>query len=183
MGSTLPYVNGNVIPILCAHCYRRAMTRRPAFVPLPGGRPRSRTRPGRPRAPILPRLRWRAPVSPPPLFSAIAGRAATASLSFSRPMVSTLPYVNGNVIPILCAHCYRRAMTRRLAFALAATLLAVPPAPATETSTEKDIPGVADPYKTDVFDPDADPMADLEDALAAAQASGHRKSKRLHSNH
>src|SRR3546814_4553934 len=71
-------------------------------------------------------------------------------------MGSTLPYVNGNVIPILCAHCYRRAMTRRLAFALAATLLAVPPAPATETSPEKAIPGVADPYKTDVFDPDAD---------------------------
>src|SRR3546814_2023413 len=77
-------------------------------------------------------------------------------------MGSTLPYVNGNVIPILCAHCYRRAMTRRLAFALAATLLAVPPAPATETSPEKAIPGVADPYKTDVFDPDADPMADID---------------------
>src|SRR3546814_10656188 len=77
-------------------------------------------------------------------------------------------------MPILCAHCYRRAMTRRLAFALAATLLAVPPAPATETSPEKAIPGVADPYKTDVFDPDADPMADIDDALTAAKASGKR---------
>ncbi|MBB5706593.1 thioredoxin family protein [Sphingopyxis panaciterrulae] len=65
-------------------------------------------------------------------------------------------------------------MTRRLAFALAATLLAVPPAPATETSPEKAIPGVADPYKTDVFDPDADPMADIDAALAAAKASGKR---------
>src|SRR3546814_3358026 len=112
-------------------------------------------------------------------------------------MGSTLPYVNGNVIPILCAHCYRRAMTRRLAFALAATLLAVPPAPATETSPEKAIPGVADPYKTDVFDPDADPMADIDAALAAAKASGKRvllvmgtntchedrKSTRLNSSH
>lgn len=65
-------------------------------------------------------------------------------------------------------------MTRRLAFALAAALFAVPPATAAKESAEKTIAGVADPYKTDVFDPDADPMADIDAALATARTSGKR---------
>jgi hypothetical protein len=65
-------------------------------------------------------------------------------------------------------------MTRRLAFAFAAALLAVPPATAAEGSPDKTITGVTDPYKTEAFDPDADPMAAIDAALAAAKLSGKR---------
>lgn len=34
------------------------------------------------------------------------------------------------------------------------------------------MPGVAEPYKTDAFDPDDDPMAAIDAALAAARAAG-----------
>jgi hypothetical protein len=65
-------------------------------------------------------------------------------------------------------------MTRRLAFAFAAALIAVPPATAADGGSEKTIAGVADPYKTDAFDPDADPMAAIDAALATAKLSGKR---------
>lgn len=60
-------------------------------------------------------------------------------------------------------------MTRFPALLLAAVLLASVPAIATEPRT---LPGVADPYKTDAFDPAADPMTAIDAALAAAKASG-----------
>ncbi|HKX88678.1 MAG TPA: hypothetical protein VJM13_05665, partial [Sphingopyxis sp.] len=62
-------------------------------------------------------------------------------------------------------------MMRKPVFALAAALLAFSPVAATGTRT---IPGVADPYKTDAFHPDADPMAQIDAALAAARSSSKR---------
>lgn len=62
-------------------------------------------------------------------------------------------------------------MTRHFALALAAALLAPGAVSAAETRT---IAGVADPYKTDAFNPDADPIAQIDAALAAARASGKR---------
>lgn len=62
-------------------------------------------------------------------------------------------------------------MTRHFALALAAALLAPGAAAAAETRT---IAGVADPYKTDAFNPDADPIAQIDAALAAARTSGKR---------
>ncbi|MBE1527403.1 hypothetical protein GGC65_001859 [Sphingopyxis sp. OAS728] len=62
-------------------------------------------------------------------------------------------------------------MNRLVALALAAALLAIAPATASETRT---IPGVADPYKTDAFNPDADPIAQIDAALAAARTAGKR---------
>ena len=62
-------------------------------------------------------------------------------------------------------------MTRLIAFPLAAFLLL----PATAQAGEaRPMAGVAEPYKTDAFDPDADPMQAIDAALAAAKASGQR---------
>ena len=58
-------------------------------------------------------------------------------------------------------------MTRPIALALTAALLAMSPATASETRT---IPGVADAYKSDAFDPN--PMPAIDAALAAARQSG-----------
>jgi hypothetical protein len=58
-------------------------------------------------------------------------------------------------------------MTRPIAFALAAALLASAPATASETRA---IPGVEDPYKSTAFV--ADPMPAIDTALARAQLSG-----------
>lgn len=60
-------------------------------------------------------------------------------------------------------------MTRKIALALAAAMLPLGPAVAAETRT---IPGIAEPYKTDAFNPDADPIAQIDAALAAARTSG-----------
>jgi hypothetical protein len=65
-------------------------------------------------------------------------------------------------------------MSRRIASVLAASLLAAPPANAADEAPERTITRIADPYKTDAFDPDADPMADIDAALAAARTSGKR---------
>jgi hypothetical protein len=62
---------------------------------------------------------------------------------------------------------YRRSMTRPLALAFTAALLAMSPATASQTRT---IPGVADAYKTEAFV--ADPMPAIDTALAKAQQSG-----------
>ncbi|MBB6425797.1 thioredoxin family protein [Sphingopyxis sp. JAI128] len=62
-------------------------------------------------------------------------------------------------------------MNRTVALALAAALLSPAPVAASETRM---IPGVADPYKTDAFDPAADPVAQVDAALAAARNSGKR---------
>ena len=59
-------------------------------------------------------------------------------------------------------------MTRKIALALAAAMLPLSPAVAAETRT---IPGIAEPYKTDAFNPDADPIAQIDAALAAARTS------------
>jgi hypothetical protein len=58
-------------------------------------------------------------------------------------------------------------MTRPIALALTAALLALSPATASETRT---IPGVADAYKSDAFDPN--PMVAIDAALAKAKQSG-----------
>ena len=58
-------------------------------------------------------------------------------------------------------------MTRPIALALIATLLAALPATARETRT---LPGVTDAYKSDAFDPN--PMPAIDAALASARASG-----------
>ena len=62
-------------------------------------------------------------------------------------------------------------MTRLIAFPLAAFLLLPGAAPAGEA---RPIAGVAEPYKTDAFDPDTDYMKAIDAALAAAKASGKR---------
>lgn len=58
-------------------------------------------------------------------------------------------------------------MTRPIALALTAALLALSPATASETRT---IPGVADAYKSEAFDPN--PMPAIDAALAKARQSG-----------
>ncbi|WP_447756858.1 thioredoxin family protein [Sphingopyxis fribergensis] len=58
-------------------------------------------------------------------------------------------------------------MTRPITLALAAALLALAPAQASETRT---IPGVEDAYKSDAFI--ADPMPAIDAALARAKQSG-----------
>lgn len=58
-------------------------------------------------------------------------------------------------------------MTRPIALALTAALFALSPATASEPRT---IPGVADAYKSDAFDPR--PMAAIDAALAKARQSG-----------
>lgn len=65
-------------------------------------------------------------------------------------------------------------MSRRLALALAASLVVIAPALAAESSTERGIAGVAEPYKTDAFDPDTDYMKAIDAALATAKQSGKR---------
>lgn len=60
-------------------------------------------------------------------------------------------------------------MTHKLALLLAAALLPLAPVAAAGPGT---IAGVTDPYKTDAFDPAADPMAAIDAALATAKASG-----------
>lgn len=65
-------------------------------------------------------------------------------------------------------------MSPRLAFALAASLATLTPVLAAESATERSIAGVAEPYKTDAFDPDTDYMKAIDAALAAAKASGKR---------
>ena len=63
-------------------------------------------------------------------------------------------------------------MTRRFALALAAALALTSPLSA--AAAPRAMPGVAEPYKTDAFDPDDDPMAAIDAALAAARAAGKR---------
>lgn len=58
-------------------------------------------------------------------------------------------------------------MSRPIALALTAALLALVPAAASET---RSLPGVADAYKSDAFI--ADPMPAIDAALAAAKQSG-----------
>jgi hypothetical protein len=58
-------------------------------------------------------------------------------------------------------------MTRPIALALSAALIAMAPAAAAETRT---LPGVADAYKSDAFV--ADPMPAIDAALARAKQSG-----------
>lgn len=58
-------------------------------------------------------------------------------------------------------------MTRPITLALAAALLAITPATASETRA---LPGVEDAYKTEAFGPD--PMPAIDAALAAAKRSG-----------
>jgi hypothetical protein len=60
-------------------------------------------------------------------------------------------------------------MTRLIAFPLAAFLLLPAAAPAGEA---RPMAGVAEPYKTDAFDPDADAIKAIDAALAAAKTSG-----------
>src|SRR5690606_19473187 len=62
---------------------------------------------------------------------------------------------------------YRRSMMRPIALALTAALLAPSSATASEPRT---IPGVADAYKSDAFDPN--PMPAIDAALARANQSG-----------
>lgn len=62
-------------------------------------------------------------------------------------------------------------MIRRLPLAVAALFLTAPPALAAPART---MAGVAEPFKTDAFDPDADPMAEIDAALAAARAANKR---------
>jgi hypothetical protein len=64
-------------------------------------------------------------------------------------------------------------MKRRIAFALVATLLAAPPASASE-NVPRTLPGVEKPYQNDAFDPDTDYMKAIDAALATAKASGKR---------
>ncbi|MGV7122023.1 thioredoxin family protein [Sphingopyxis sp. 550A] len=60
-------------------------------------------------------------------------------------------------------------MTRLIAFPLAAFLLLPAAAPAGEA---RPMAGVAEPYRTDAFDPDTDFMKAIDAALADAAASG-----------
>ena len=60
-------------------------------------------------------------------------------------------------------------MTRPIALAFTAALIAIAPAAAAETRT---LPGVADAYKSDAFV--ADPMPAIDAALAASSRSGKR---------
>lgn len=60
-------------------------------------------------------------------------------------------------------------MTRKLGLALIIGLLPLGGATAGELGT---LAGVAEPYRTAVFDADADPMAAIDAALAAAKTSG-----------
>jgi len=62
-------------------------------------------------------------------------------------------------------------MMRKFALAVAATMLPLAPVSASET---RSIPGVVDPYKTDAFNPDADPIAQIDAALVAARNTGKR---------
>ncbi len=64
---------------------------------------------------------------------------------------------------------YRRAMMRNIAFAFAAAMLPLGAGSAAETRT---IPGVIDPYKTEAFNRAADPIAQIDAALANARLSG-----------
>ena len=65
-------------------------------------------------------------------------------------------------------------MRHSIALALATSLAALTPALAAETSAERIIAGVTEPYKTTAFDPDTDNMAAIDAALAAAAQSGKR---------
>lgn len=60
-------------------------------------------------------------------------------------------------------------MMRLTPLILVAALFPLSPAVAAEVRT---MPGVAEPYTTDAFDPAADPIAAIDAALAAARASG-----------
>ena len=62
-------------------------------------------------------------------------------------------------------------MIRKITLALAASCLFLSPALA---FAPREMPGVADPYRTDAFDPAADPMAAIDAALAAAGQTGKR---------
>jgi hypothetical protein len=64
-------------------------------------------------------------------------------------------------------------MTRPIALAFA-LLLPLTPVAASEDAPLRSIPGVAAPYETSAFDPDADAMAAVDAALAAARQSGKR---------
>ena len=63
-------------------------------------------------------------------------------------------------------------MIRRFALALTLSTLAAPPALSADPA--RTMAGVAEPFKTDAFDPDADPMAAIDRALAAARAADKR---------
>ncbi|MGQ2931755.1 MAG: thioredoxin family protein [Sphingopyxis sp.] len=65
-------------------------------------------------------------------------------------------------------------MTRKIALAFAALLLPLTPVSASEDAPLRSIPGVAEPYETTAFDPDADAMAAVDAALHAARRSGKR---------
>lgn len=62
-------------------------------------------------------------------------------------------------------------MIRIPALLLAAALLSAYPANAAEP---RPMPGVAEPYRTEAFDPAADPMAAVDAAIVAAKSSGKR---------
>lgn len=65
-------------------------------------------------------------------------------------------------------------MTRQIALAFAALLLPLTPVSASEDAPLRSIPGVEQPYETTAFDPDANGMATVDTALAAARQSGKR---------
>ncbi|KTE26103.1 MULTISPECIES: thioredoxin family protein [unclassified Sphingopyxis] len=65
-------------------------------------------------------------------------------------------------------------MTRQIALAFVALLLPLTPVAASEDAPLRSIPGVAEPYETTAFDPDADAMAAVDAALAEARRSGKR---------
>ena len=62
-------------------------------------------------------------------------------------------------------------MKHYLAPLVALSLLGLAPASAAENGP-RTLPGVENPYRTAAFDPDADPMAAIDAALAAAKSSG-----------
>ena len=64
---------------------------------------------------------------------------------------------------------YRRAMMRNIAFGFAA---AMPPLGAGSAAETRTIPGVIDPYKTGAFNRAADPIAQIDAALANSRLSG-----------
>ena len=63
-------------------------------------------------------------------------------------------------------------MTRIPAILLAAALLSS--SPALVAAEPRAMPGVAEPYTTEAFDPAADPMAAIDVAITAARSSGKR---------
>jgi len=65
-------------------------------------------------------------------------------------------------------------MIRRTALLLAASLAALTPVLADGAGLERSIAGVAEPYKTEAFDPDTDTMAAIDAALTSAARSGKR---------